>query len=822
MNKSMNRTVTITRYPNVTEPCGSRLQGTWIELIDRLRAEAPPGAPVDKRADKKAMGGWKEKHLPLWSPGTFTGDRRSRDTVEALSAVVLDLETLPIELARFELARFAGWLHTSASHCDARASLRAILPLDRDVGAAEYDDVHASIVATLPSEDALKAARAAKDPSRPWYEPTADAQWIELTGEPIGVDAILEAVRAREEAEARARATRAPSVRKARVDASKGPADAEGERRYALRALDGACDDLRRTPLGERHATLYGKAHKLGGFVRPELLDAAEVVTALFNAIQGWDPNAMAEHRKAIRDGIEKGMTKPLDVPEKTLDAAGAGSMHELVDRLGIDIDIERTAIQEEGCSRDSARVTSAAALLASFSEVPTNMHQTDLGNAERLERLYGQDIRYSPGRGWLIWDGRRWKADGEAEVHQMAVKTVRSIYGEAAKLNDSAQRKDLANWAKKSESSGAIRAMLDLARYRPSIHVPADRFDDGAAASDDARWLFNVLNGTIDLRTGELRPHRREDMITRLAPVAYDPNATCPAFARFLEEAQPDPDIRAFLWRLGGYALTGLTREHVLPIHYGKGRNGKSTYNELLMELMGDYARAAPPELLLEKRGDGHPADRATLLGARYSSASETDEGRALSVALVKQLTGGDTISARFMHKDFITWKPSHKLALLTNHRPKIRDTSDSIWVRVKLIPWPVSFKGREDTSLPEKLRAEHPGVLAGLVRGCLEWQTLGLAAPAVVMAATVEYREAEDLVGEFIAERCELDAKYSASADTLYNAYKNWATTRGMLPMNQTAFGRKLGDREGLERLKRGVVSWQGIRVRGGGGQT
>jgi putative DNA primase/helicase len=472
--------------------------------------------------------------------------------------------------------------------------------------------------------------------------------------------------------------------------------------------------------------------------------------------------------------------------------------------------DIERTAIQAEGCTPVGAIRPSAA-----VPERP-DLPLTDLGNAERLERRHGRDIRYAEGRGWLAWDGRRWRPN-EAEVQRRAVETVRSIYSEASNARDSTERKHLAEWATKSEANAAINAMIARARFLPSIHTTLSAFDDGSDAPEGAIWRFNVKNGTIDLRTGELHPFRREDMITRLAPVEYHPDATCPTWDRFLCEAQPDPEIRAFLACLAGYSLTGSTRDHVLPIHYGKGRNGKSTYNEIHLAIMGDYGRAAPQELMLEKKGDGHPVDRATLHGCRYASASETDEGRALSVALVKQLTGGDTISARFMRENYFQFKPTHKLALLTNHRPSIRDTTDSIWSRVMLIPWDVSFKGREDTSLPDKLRGELSGILAAFVRGCLEWQRIGLNAPPAVLAATVEYRQEEDRIGEFIHEKCQEGPELCEGSTPLYNAYKVWTIGRGGKPLSHPVFSRKLADRDGLSkgRDSKDCILWKGIAL-------
>jgi len=234
--------------------------------------------------------------------------------------------------------------------------------------------------------------------------------------------------------------------------------------------------------------------------------------------------------------------------------------------------------------------------------------HLTDYGNAERLVAAHGQDLRYCGALGWLAWDGTRWARDETREAIRRAKRTIRALYAEAAKLADD-RRKALVEHALRSEKHARLQAMVASAESEPGI---AARFAD----FDAAPWLLNVRNGTLDLRTGQLRAHRREDLLTKLAPVAYDPDATCPRWDAFLARVQPDPEVRAFLDRLAGYALTGVIREHVLPIHYGSGRNGKGTWTDTLLAVLGDYAKQIPTELLMVRQGEAHPTERATLLG--------------------------------------------------------------------------------------------------------------------------------------------------------------------------------------------------------------
>jgi putative DNA primase/helicase len=443
--------------------------------------------------------------------------------------------------------------------------------------------------------------------------------------------------------------------------------------------------------------------------------------------------------------------------------------------------------------------ITTGTLARGSLLNAPSTRHfrLTELGNAERLVATHGRDLRFCKERGWMAWDSARWIPNAEVEVQRKAALTVRSMYAAASQENDDDKRKQLVAWAHKSESNASLNAMVSRARYVDGVAAPTDQFDDGKDAHPDNPWLLTCANGTLDLRTGELRAHRREDLITRIAPVRFDPSASAPAWERFLCEAQPDPLVRAFLARLTGYAATGVIREHVLPIHFGSGGNGKGTYNDTLMALLGDYARAVPTELVKEKQQDGHPSDRATLYGCRYAAASETEKGCSLSVAIVKVMTGGDTMTARFMHKDWFEFQPTHKLSLLTNHRPRIKDTTDSIWRRVLLVTWGASFIGREDTALREKLTSERAGILNWIVRGCLEWQRIGLAPPKSVQLATSHYRDTENPVARFVADACDVAPSLADTAFSLYQAYKRWCEANGERYETSRGFNEALRER-------------------------
>jgi putative DNA primase/helicase len=337
----------------------------------------------------------------------------------------------------------------------------------------------------------------------------------------------------------------------------------------------------------------------------------------------------------------------------------------------------------------------------------PQGFNLTDLGNAERFVAHHGEDVRYCyQWRKWLVWTGARWERDEAGRVHRLAKETVRSIYREASDEEDEDRRKALAKHARASESETRIRAMVELAKSE--IPASPDQFDADPC-------LLNTSTGTIDLRTGALREHRREDLITKLAPVEYDPVAAAPTWETFLKRVLPGEELRGFVRRAAGYSATGNTSEQCMFIHHGPGANGKSTFQETISAALGDYAMRTPTETLLVKRPGGVPNDVARLKGARFVTASETEEGRRLAESLVKDLTGQDTISARFMWAEWFDFKPTHALHLSTNHKPEIRGTDAAIWRRIRLIPWAVTIPPAEqDRELPEKLRTELPGVLA------------------------------------------------------------------------------------------------------------
>lgn len=344
----------------------------------------------------------------------------------------------------------------------------------------------------------------------------------------------------------------------------------------------------------------------------------------------------------------------------------------------------------------------------------------TDTGNAERLVARHGNDLRYSRALGWLCWDGRRWKRDDTGEADRRAKHTVRELYKEAASLEDADERKNLAVWAKSSESAQRRRNLLDMAKCEAPIVVIPDQLDQ-----DD--FLFNIKNGTINLRTGECRPHDRADLITKLALVEYDPDTTCPTFDRFLDETVCGrKDLSRYIQQTFGMYLSGDISEQTLLIGIGTGSNGKNTLIDQMTDIWGDYAAEAAPDLLVAQKHRAHPTEIADLFGKRLVIASETERNEHLRVQFVKRLTGDARLKGRFMHKDFFEFRRTCKVILITNNKPVISERTHAIWRRLRLVPFDnVVADKDQDKALPEKLRAESSGILLWLIQGCLVMAT-------------------------------------------------------------------------------------------------
>lgn len=409
----------------------------------------------------------------------------------------------------------------------------------------------------------------------------------------------------------------------------------------------------------------------------------------------------------------------------------------------------------------------------------------TDVGNAARLVHRYRERIRfcYGPCR-WLIWDGKRWRPDERGRIVKLCKATALAIFDEA-KHAEGDQQEELVRWAMLSQKRDRLAAMAVLAE--PEVAVGPDDLDADL-------WAFNVLNGTIDLRTGELRPHQRDDLITKIAPVEYDAEARAPRFDRFLDEIfGGDGDLIRFVQRWHGHCLSADIREQYLPIYHGEGNNGKSVLLDTISAVMGDYAGEAPPDLITVRKHPEHPTEIADLMGRRLVIASETERDAELRLQLIKRLTGNARLKARLMRQDYFEFARTHKMILVTNNRPSIKEDTEAAWRRLRLVPFHVVIpKDKRDADLMRKLSGEKSGILAWLVRGCVDWLREGLTEPDAVMAATEAYRGAAttNSVDAFLTDRCTLaDGLCCLTAD-LIGAYTEWCARRKQLPLRQKAF--------------------------------
>ncbi len=447
----------------------------------------------------------------------------------------------------------------------------------------------------------------------------------------------------------------------------------------------------------------------------------------------------------------------------------------------------------------------------------------TDTGNCERFIQEFGADLRWCPEQQrWFCWDGKRWVSNAGAAdtVFLWTKESVRNLYRAALLESEEKQREAMKKWSHASESIKARKNIVEGSKSELTIDLEAFNADG---------WILNTSNGIFDLRNNKLLPHDRKAYCSRMAPVVYDPEAKAPKWEAFLERFQPDPEKRAFLQRSMGYACTGKIAEHVFIIFQGKGRNGKGTFISTMMKLLGDYGKQVPTELLVERKGQQNHLEKVTLFGVRFAAASETEEGEALATALVKNITGGDKISARYSHKDFFDFEPTHKIFLMTQHLPQVKETMMAIWARIRVVSWDVTIAEEEqDGSYADTLfQEEASGILNWVLEGCRAWQEHGLSAPASVMAFNNQYRENEDVVGQFLEAAAEIKPGLICPVTDLRGAYDTWSQSVGEPPLKGRIWNSRL-ETKGFKRQSvrvgktetdygKVVKCWTGLSLKG-----
>lgn len=440
----------------------------------------------------------------------------------------------------------------------------------------------------------------------------------------------------------------------------------------------------------------------------------------------------------------------------------------------------------------------------------------TDVGNAERFAAMFKDQVKYCAiYKKWFIWNGKRWEQDDTGKIITYAIECVRNIIHDADLLPEGDKRKSLIQHSLKSESSGKLKALLEIASGMPAITVRSEDLDQNP-------WLLNCQNGTIDLRTGKLKPHDPKDYITRICAAAYKPDCAIPLWTQLMEKITGgDKEYIRYIQKALGYALTGDISEQAIFILYGTGSNGKSTMLNIFAALLNGYAQSTSSDTFMQKKNESVNNDIARLKGARFVSAIEMEEGKRMAESLIKSMTGGDKLVTRFLYGEFFEYVPQFKVFLAVNHKPDIRDTTNSIWRRIKIMEFNNTFTEQErDKNFPTKIMAkELPGILAWAVQGCLDWQQNGINAPDIVEAATRAYKEEMDSFSHFFNECCVVREGARVSNKMLRAKYDEWCAENGERGLTQRPFSRKLRERgyDTRNSSPTGTAEWHGFTLRG-----
>jgi len=438
-----------------------------------------------------------------------------------------------------------------------------------------------------------------------------------------------------------------------------------------------------------------------------------------------------------------------------------------------------------------------------------------DSGNAERLVSIFGDELLYCPQmRAWYIWTGRMWKMDISNHILQIAQQVAESYrtLSRECDVDDISNRNKLIRHANTSESLRGLQAMVSIAQSDQSIILNVNEFDHNP-------MLLNVENGTIDLATGKFILFNPDDHITKMAPVTYVKDADCPVWDRFLSDVLPDAATRAFIQTAVGYSLTASTREDRMFILHGGGRNGKTTFVNAILSMMGEYASQASSSLIVRKHSTGPRDDLLVLMGKRFVVATETEESHKLDENLVKQMTGGSRVSINPKYRSQMEFHPTWKMWLDTNYEPIITGTDPAIWRRLLKIPFYVSIpEAKCDTKLRQYLMSnndERSGILNWALEGAKRWSKTGLKPSKVVVDSTKFYSADQDFIGQFIAECCQLHPNFFVTKNDLYDVYLAFCRQNNEQSKTKNAFGRNIIGRGISESRNTNDRYWQGISI-------
>lgn len=467
-------------------------------------------------------------------------------------------------------------------------------------------------------------------------------------------------------------------------------------------------------------------------------------------------------------------------------------------------------AAQKYEPKRESATHTHAG--LVVWGTIRTNQAYA----SERFENEHGDNVRYCRERDeWYVWDGRRWKPDRIDHVLRLAKDTILNVYAVASRSDDDDKRAKLIRLANSCDTNHGYRDIVSGASYLGQIPITADELDTDP-------WMLNCESGTLNLRSGELHPHDPKNMISKLAPVQFNPEARHELWDRFLNEStQEDKELAAFLQRAAGYSLTGSTAEEKLFFVHGPAASGKSTFVESLKATLGDYSSMADFETFLERKHAGGPRnDIARLAGARFVASVEVSDGRRLAQGLVKLLTGGDTVAARFLYRESFEFIPQFKLWLAANHTPRVDSGDSAMWRRIARIPFERTIpKHKRDPKVKATLKSDpeaRAAILAWAVAGCTAWQCVGLKVPESVEDATEAYRQDQDDLRDFFDECCVIEAGCWTEAARLRKAYAQFCDEmRIKYAIGPKAFAERLRDHGCCQEKRNDRRGWAGIEM-------
>lgn len=444
----------------------------------------------------------------------------------------------------------------------------------------------------------------------------------------------------------------------------------------------------------------------------------------------------------------------------------------------------------------------------------------SDVGNAERLVAIHGKNIKFNPlQQKWMLWSGKHWQVDESLQIERLAKDIVKRVQRAGINLTTNDEeykpvlekyKKKIESFVLKSEGDQRIKAMLNQSKSQNNVMM---------VHTDEDIFALNVFNGTLDLKTGEVRSHYRNDNITKLINIEFDSSNDCPNWLSFLDRIfLGDKELIDYIQKTIGYSLTGSMTEQCFYMCYGGGANGKSTFLNTIQRILGDYADTLKGSSLMVKRNDdGARGDLAKLKGKRFVIASELNDGQTFDESLIKALTGGDIVPVRYLYGEEFPLIPQFKLWIGTNEKPKVKGTNLGIWRRVRLIPFHYTFKDEEkDPDFYEKfIEPELPAILNWAVEGCLKWQKEGIEIPQKVMMAVEEYQTEMDSIGRFIEECCIVGEDYIAKGSLLYNEYVKWCTENREHELTNVKFAQKLKEKGYTKTRLNSGVQYIGIGI-------